>query len=298
MFRKRNVYIKPLANGTTGNDIAEKPRLSDFAEVPTDHVFNRENYVVQKATTQNNAKRKFSWLSPPLDSDFLRMINLINLLTWPVYLICEGRYLMALRETNSRIWWPIMLAMAAEYCLRIPEVFTSLEILIPWAFGAVEVDEVMHYTLSGDKAPLVDVMIACCGEYSQIIMDTVAAVTAQDYPSDRFRVFVLDDANSPELARLVEAYKATRLRNGLPSLSYVAREKKPGVRHYYKGGNLRNGFEMSEKLGQGSEYFAAVDADMIVHPKWLRRVLPQLLVDEEVALACPPQVCLLFGAVL
>lgn len=39
-----------------------------------------------------------------------------------------------------------------------------------------------------------------------------------------------------------------------------------------------------------SEYVAGLDADMIPEPHWLRTILPHLIDDPDVALACPPQV--------
>lgn len=38
-----------------------------------------------------------------------------------------------------------------------------------------------------------------------------------------------------------------------------------------------------------SEFIAGLDADMIPSPHWLRTMLPHLLCDPDVALACPPQ---------
>lgn len=39
-----------------------------------------------------------------------------------------------------------------------------------------------------------------------------------------------------------------------------------------------------------SEYVAGLDADMIAEPHWLRTILPHLIEDPKVAMACPPQV--------
>ena len=47
---------------------------------------------------------------------------------------------------------------------------------------------------------------------------------------------------------------------------------------------------MTGNLAEQAEIFASVDADMIVKPDWLTRMLPHLLLDENVALACPSQV--------
>ena len=64
---------------------------------------------------------------------------------------------------------------------------------------------------------------------------------------------------------------------------------KPGERSYFKAGNLQFGIQEAMKVGI-SEYFASLDADMITEPDWLRRMLPYLLIDEQIALVNPPQV--------
>jgi cellulose synthase/poly-beta-1,6-N-acetylglucosamine synthase-like glycosyltransferase len=68
----------------------------------------------------------------------------------------------------------------------------------------------------------------------------------------------------------------------------MARKKTPGVRHYYKSGNLRFGLEMTASVYGSSEYFAALDADMISEPDWLSRTVPHLIKNEDVALVSTP----------
>ena len=53
--------------------------------------------------------------------------------------------------------------------------------------------------LMGDDVPNVDVLITCCREDIDVIMDTTRAACALDYPRDRFRVFVCDDGASAEV---------------------------------------------------------------------------------------------------
>ena len=124
-------------------------------------------------------------------------------------------------------------------------------------------------------------------------MDTVIAAASQDYPTHRFRIFVLDDKKDANLERLVRDFQLERKEK--PLITYVARPKPRGIRHYYKGGNVRYGYEVSNDLGQGSEYFAALDADMITESDWLRRVVPHLILQDSLALACPPQVITFLG---
>jgi cellulose synthase/poly-beta-1,6-N-acetylglucosamine synthase-like glycosyltransferase len=137
-----------------------------------------------------------------------------------------------------------------------------------------------------DDVPSVDVFITCCKEEVDLIIDTVRASCELDYPNDRFRVVVLDDGGCLELQHAVTQFQAT-----YPNLFYRCREKIPGKPHHFKAGNLNYGLEeVCEMEGGASQYMAALDADMIPERHWLRAVLPHLLIDPKVALACPPQV--------
>ena len=110
------------------------------------------------------------------------------------------------------------------------------------------------------------------------------AACAIEYPANCFRVIVLDDANSEELSRAVKGLSQTR-----DNLYYTARVK--GKDHHFKAGNLNHGFEYVKSLpGGAADFIAALDADMIADPKWLRALMPHLLQNDKLALAQPPQV--------
>lgn len=131
-----------------------------------------------------------------------------------------------------------------------------------------------------------------CGEELSTVMDTVAAAAVQQYPPEDFRVFVLDDAADQSLRRAVEDFNASICRGKLnyQDVVYFAREKPIGKRHYYKSGNLRAGLELTAAKYGASEFFAALDADMISEPDWLARTVPHLIKNENVALVSPPQI--------
>ena len=134
---------------------------------------------------------------------------------------------------------------------------------------------------------MVDVLITCAGEEIEVILDTLKAAAGIDWPLDRLRVVVLDDKSSEEVRREVELLG---LKN--PSIHYTARTKIKGVPHHFKAGNLNHGLSYVDSLEGGkAEYVAALDADMIVERSWLRAIIPHLLTDPGLAMACPPQVC-------
>ena len=102
---------------------------------------------------------------------------------------------------------------------------------------------------------------------------------------DRFRVIVLDDGKSDDLAAGVKDLALT-----FPNAMYIRRPKFPGVPHHFKAGNLNYGLDEVHNLpGGAGEFMAALDADMIPEREWLRAILPHLLLDQKMALACPPQ---------
>lgn len=142
------------------------------------------------------------------------------------------------------------------------------------------------YRLVGDDVPMVDVFITCCREDTDVVMDTVRGACDLDYPQDRFRVVVLDDGRDADLEEKCEEERDTKW----PNLVYRAREKIPGKPHHFKAGNLNYGFDEVTRMPGGAAHFAAaLDADMIPERHWLRAIMPHMLVDEKMALACPPQ---------
>lgn len=140
---------------------------------------------------------------------------------------------------------------------------------------------------------MVDVLITCAGEDTDTILNTTKAACASDYPSDRFRVIVLDDAGSAEVSSAVDSLRKTK-----SNVHYTAMMK--GKDHQFKAGNLNHGFDYVKSLPGGpAEFVAGLDADMIAEPAWLQALVPHLLADPMVALAQCPQVgsAISFGVV-
>ena len=231
-----------------------------------------------------------SWLSPPLDSYLLRFSNLLNLVTWMFYFYCCVKFIYEVEVTAQQQSWPLWMAMAGEFAFLLQDTSISFDVLFSWFFGVQVPGVIPRYHISGTDVPSVDVVVTCCGEDPLIIINTAAAIVTQDYPANRLRVFILDDAGDDQLRDLVNEFRRKYSTKGLPSLSYLARKKTVGSRHYYKSGNLHFGFEHTGKLESGSELFATVDADHIATRQWLRTMVPHMLIDDRVALACPPQV--------
>ncbi|CVK86137.1 related to cellulose synthase catalytic subunit [Fusarium proliferatum] len=167
------------------------------------------------------------------------------------------------------------------------EIATAIPSLMhnTWTMWSMKKRNRPKLRLTGNDVPTVDAFITCCGEDDDLVMDTVRAACDLDYPQDRFRVILLDDGKS---AGLQEA--CAKLSMIYPNLHYMARVKIPGQPHHFKAGNLNYGLDEVHKLpGGAGQFMAALDADMIPERDWLRAILPHMLIDPKMALACPPQ---------
>lgn len=139
-------------------------------------------------------------------------------------------------------------------------------------------------SLEGEDVPGVDVMITACGEEHDLIMNVVRAACETDWPNDRLHVILLDDGKSEELQKSMQ-----RLQKTYPWAYYTSRT--PPEVPDYKAGNLNHGLEYSAGLSiEPFPFVAGLDVDMIVQPHWLRAMMPHLLNDPRLGMACPRQV--------
>ncbi|KAF2396651.1 nucleotide-diphospho-sugar transferase [Trichodelitschia bisporula] len=128
------------------------------------------------------------------------------------------------------------------------------------------------------NAPTVDVFIPCCGEDFEVVIDTIKAACALHYPRHAFRVVVLDDAGSGDIAHAVD-----ELQKAGKNVFYSARVK--GQVKDFKAGNLNCGAKFVATLpGGAGEFIAGLDADMIPEPEWLAFVVRHLFSDTELGL--------------
>lgn len=130
--------------------------------------------------------------------------------------------------------------------------------------------------------PSVDVLITCCGEPVEVIMDTVRAACALDYPVSQFRVLVLDDGRSTQLQQAV-----TELQSHHPHLTYHSRGRQSG-QVFAKSGNLNYALTTLQQKVE-PEFCAILDADSIPTPEFLRATLPHLLQTPSSALVSTRQ---------
>ena len=179
-------------------------------------------------------------------------------------------------------------ALFAEICLSFQELVHALNLILS-LFGAPDKPSRPSLQLIGDSAPTVAVLITCCGEPVDTILNTISAAAFQEYPSGRHSVFVLDDGHDETLREAVEVFDGKSTRRGGARVIYLSRIVKQDTKSYFKAGNLQFGIEETKRRGD-SDFIAGLDADMIPHKQWLRKMVPHLLADEKTALAIPPQV--------
>ena len=170
------------------------------------------------------------------------------------YLVLRVIFIVSAEGAQHTVFYQAWVFVAIELAVSIPSLLHDT-----WTMWAMKKRTRPKLRLLGDRCPMVDVLITCCGEDDSIVLDTVRAACDVDYPSDRFRVVLLDDANSSSLRAAISDLAANH-----PNLFYSARPKYAGVPHHYKAGNLNHGLEFVDQMPEGpGEFVAALDADMV-----------------------------------
>ncbi|KAK6387683.1 hypothetical protein LTS17_000952 [Exophiala oligosperma] len=198
-----------------------------------------------------------------------------------IYFALRVRFTLDAQRAAHKTYWMAWAFILVELFVSIPMLLHRL-----WGWHAVGSRKRPWLRLVGDEVPSVDVVITCCGEDDDLVLDTAKAACNNDYPPERFRVLICDDGKSKRLQDLVEETALTQFDN----LYYRSRPKYPGVPHHFKAGNLNDALEETAKLpGGAANFLAALDADMIPMRDWLRALLPHMLQDPKCSMACPPQ---------
>ncbi|OQV06679.1 hypothetical protein CLAIMM_11220 [Cladophialophora immunda] len=138
----------------------------------------------------------------------------------------------------------------------------------------------------GNNVPGVDVVVVCCGEPDDVVLDTVKAICKLDWPEDKFRVIVADDGNVESLRLQVE-----KLHGRYQNLYYHARKKPSDNNHGYKAGNLNQTMRefVIDLPGGQNDFLAVFDADMMPEPQFLRALVPHALRDVNVGMVTAAQ---------
>ncbi len=113
-----------------------------------------------------------------------------------------------------------------------------------------------------------DVFITVVNEPLEMFEDTLAAASMIEY--DNKHVYVLDDGNRPQIAKLAHKYEAT----------YMARSEHGGA----KSGNLNYGLGRSD-----GKFVLVLDADQVVEPQIATDLLGYFGTDSKLAIVTTKQ---------
>lgn len=119
--------------------------------------------------------------------------------------------------------------------------------------------------IADEELPFVTVQLPIYNEY-YVIGRLIDAVTAFDYPKDRFEIHILDDSTD-ETVELVRNKVEEYARQGF-QIQQIRRE----VRQGFKAGALKDGMAFAK-----GDFIAIFDADFIPRPEFLRATIPHFL---------------------
>jgi len=129
------------------------------------------------------------------------------------------------------------------------------------------------------QEPLVAVLVPTYGEPPEMVYETARSVLGQDYPLDKIRLVISDDAHRAAIRFLV-----LRLQREIPKAQVYYHEPyrrgDPRRRGEAKAGNLNSVLDFLDRYAPGVEYVETRDADDAVgDPGFLRQAVGQLVAD-------------------
>ncbi|XP_024158032.1 glucomannan 4-beta-mannosyltransferase 2 [Rosa chinensis] len=130
--------------------------------------------------------------------------------------------------------------------------------------------------LGSSNFPMVLVQIPMFNE-REVYKISIGAACGLSWPSDRLLIQVLDDSTDPTIKKMVEAECQRWASEGI-NIVYQIRQTRGG----YKAGALKEGLKRS--YVKHCEYVAIMDADFRPEPDYLRRAIPFLVQNPEIAL--------------
>jgi exo-beta-1,3-glucanase (GH17 family)/cellulose synthase/poly-beta-1,6-N-acetylglucosamine synthase-like glycosyltransferase len=130
------------------------------------------------------------------------------------------------------------------------------------------------------ERPFVSIHVPAYNEPPELLMETLDALAALDYP--RFEVLVVDNnTKDPAVWEPVQAYCAQLDARSGACFRFFHVDPLPG----YKAGALNYALRQTDPQ---AEVVAVIDADYVVQPRWLRDLVPAFQ-DTEVAIVQAPQ---------
>ncbi|EXB37420.1 hypothetical protein L484_003290 [Morus notabilis] len=130
--------------------------------------------------------------------------------------------------------------------------------------------------MGSSNFPVVLIQIPMFNE-KEVYKISIGAACGLSWPSDRLVIQVLDDSTDPVIKQMVELECQRWASKGI-NITYQIRENRTG----YKAGALKEGLKRS--YVKHCEYVAILDADFRPEPDFLRRSIPFLVHNPDIAL--------------
>ena len=185
-----------------------------------------------------------------------QIILVLTLLLYARYLAWRGLYTL-----NGDDW----MSLVVSGMVYTAEIYAFIQVML-FAYHAWAPLERKSVPLTG--YPTVDIFVPIVQEPLDILRRTLTGCIYQDYPKDRYRVYVLDDGHRDEVRRL-----ATTLGCG-----YIQRVN----RLHAKAGNLNHALRQTS-----GEIVAIFDVDHVPTSEFLRETVG-FFQDEQVAIVQTP----------
>ncbi|WP_374469713.1 UDP-forming cellulose synthase catalytic subunit [Phenylobacterium sp.] len=173
-------------------------------------------------------------------------------------------------RTTQTLEFDNPLAAALGFGLYLAEFYAWLILVLGYIQCVWPLERNVH-ELEGppESWPTVDIYVPTYNESLDIVQDTVFAAMDQDYPRDRFRVFILDDGRRPEFQAFAEAV----------GCGYITR---PDNKHA-KAGNLNHAMKITD-----GELICVFDADHVATRAFLQLTVGWFQADPKLALLQTP----------
>ncbi len=120
------------------------------------------------------------------------------------------------------------------------------------------------------ELPTVDILISTYNEPEELLKLTAIGCLNIDYPKEKVNIFLCDDGRRQKVKELADQL----------GIGYITRTDNK----HAKAGNINNALTQTK-----GEFILLLDADMVPHPRILKRILPQFT-DPKVGFVQTPQV--------
>lgn len=220
-FRTRDVFDGRRMEVQSLPKESERPR--DVQEIKMRSDDDPTDYVIQRMADHDDTEHMSKWERIIYStSPFWGLLSLV--LYW-VYFALRVRFTVAAQHSANAVFPLAWTFITVELGVAVPMILHRT-----WSMLILRGRQRPKLRLIGNSVPSVDVLITCCGEEDSLVYDTAKAACNIDYPTDRFRVIILDDGNSKGLRQLVEHGS----KHDFENIYYLARPKFPGVHHHFK----------------------------------------------------------------